>query len=143
MRPSTFIALFLTIAVTLILAVPVPQSTPPGGKNPPTPGGLIKVTAPGKGPWAKGSQQAVSWDANVDVPKKYEQTVKIAIFEKNVTTNGLDKLIIQLGDKPYGNTWQGFTITTNFTKGSSYYALVTLASNSSIWGTSGLFTTLT
>ncbi|CAG8566430.1 4680_t:CDS:2 [Ambispora gerdemannii] len=100
--------------------------------------GPIQVTAPTKGPWARYSYQSVSWNANVAVPNQWQQTVHVYIYQ--VASSGPDKLIQQLPDKPYGNTWDGFQITDKYPLDGKFYALVVLASDSKIYGTSEVFT---
>ncbi|CAG8471537.1 1993_t:CDS:1 [Ambispora leptoticha] len=122
-------------ASTATSSASTPTGVPP---NPAPKSGQIQVTAPTKGPWAIGSYQSVSWNANVAVPNQWQQTVHVYIYQ--VVSAAPDKLIATLPDEPYGNTWDGFQITNQYTKDGKYYALVVLASNPSIYGTSDIFT---
>ncbi|CAG8506362.1 4594_t:CDS:2 [Ambispora leptoticha] len=129
---SRFQTLFLVIAVlffALVWTLPVPGPE----INPPTPGGLIQVTAPSAGTYKFGSWQGVSWNANVDIPDKWNRTVNVYIAKKCEDKNKPDQLTYKyLGEFNYGNTYAGFQAEL---KPGTYFGFVVVCDDPFIWGT--------
>ncbi|KAG9300479.1 hypothetical protein G9A89_010105 [Geosiphon pyriformis] len=136
---SQFLTILLIVAIGFVWAAPLPKDEDIITlDNPAAKSGTIKVTSPQPGPLARWSYQDVSWNPNVEFPNQWSRTVHIAIYQ--VVTGAPDKLIEQLGDKPYGNTWQGFQITDKYPLTGKFYALVVLDGDNTIYGTSDVFT---
>ncbi|CAG8554428.1 4826_t:CDS:1 [Ambispora leptoticha] len=98
--------------------------------------GAIIVTSPTEGPWQMGSYQAVTWSDNV--PEAIGKNVWVTIYEVN--NDSTDAIIQELDIKSYGNGWDGFQITDEYSKDGVYYALVSVVDDPTIFGTSDFFT---
>ncbi|KAG9300480.1 hypothetical protein G9A89_010106 [Geosiphon pyriformis] len=139
MKSIIFLELLLIIAA-LVSASPLPSSSQftVTLDHPPAASGLFKVKSPGKGPWARWSYQAITWDDNYPLPNKSQQKVAVEIFQ--VVIGAPDKLIERFPDKPYGSPYQAFQITNRYPVNGKFYAMIVLESDDTKWGTSSFFT---
>ncbi|CAG8491760.1 5680_t:CDS:2 [Ambispora gerdemannii] len=130
--------LFLVIAAlffALAWTSPIPNSQDPVSDKPPTPGGSIQVTAPSAGTYKFGSWQGVSWNANVDIPDKWNRKVNVWVSRKRGDGPDIVKYKY-LGEFNYGNTYAGFTAELN---AGVYYGYVEVCDDPTVWGTGPLF----
>ncbi|CAG8594045.1 8217_t:CDS:2 [Ambispora gerdemannii] len=135
---SKFQTLFLVIfALFFALALISPILGDPVSSKPPTPGGPIQVTTPSAGTYKFRSYQSVSWNANVDIPNKWNRTVDVWIA-KYLPGSEPDILTYRWVDKKsYGNTYAGFQV--DFGPG-VFYAYVVVSDDENVWGTGPKFT---
>jgi len=126
-RVAIFLAA-LTVLASIVLALPTPHDSSYGSSA------VIHVSSPGPGPYATGSQQAVSWWGN-GIPSG-EHT----IIEVWVATSS-DVYMVWSGEKNFGIGTIQFSIKQDWpTTKAKYWAKVYLKNNRSTVAVSGDFT---
>ncbi|RIB08361.1 hypothetical protein C2G38_2111290 [Gigaspora rosea] len=90
----------------------------------------IHVSAPGAGPWAVGSKQAISWWSN-NIPSDSKVVAEIKCD---------DKVVWRLLEEKCGTGTIYFKIGSDWDTKSKYYAYVYLEDDKSCYGKGGEFT---